>query len=61
MQDVGGLLHLDHERRVATRDVVGCPYARVNTIDQSDLGARRRHERAGLGHQTDQCRLSQVR
>ena len=46
VQDVGGFLHLDHERRLPARDVVRCADARVDAIDDPDLRARRRHERS---------------
>ena len=60
VQDVGGLLHLDHERRVAARDVVRCADAREDAIDQRDLRLARRHERSGLRHDAEQRGLPQV-
>ena len=60
VQDVGCLLHLDHERRVAPRDVVRRPDAGVNSVYQWNLGLARGHERAGLRHQADEGGLPQV-
>ena len=60
VQDVGRLLHLDHERRLAARDVVGRADAREDAIDDRQLGAARRHERPGLRHQAEERRLPQV-
>ena len=40
VQDVGGLLHLDHEGRLAARDVVGGADAREDAVDDRQLGAR---------------------
>ena len=56
VQDVGGLLHLDHEGGLAAGDVVGRADPREEAIDDRQLGAARRHERAGLGHQAEQRR-----
>ena len=61
VEDVRGLLHLDHEGRLAARDVVRRADARVDAIDQPELGVARRHERAGLGQQRQQRDLTQVR
>ena len=44
MQDVGGFLHFDHERRLAARDVVGRADPREDAIDDRNLGVARRHE-----------------
>ena len=57
----GRLLHFDHERRLAARDVVRCAHAREDSIDDSEFGLTRRDERPGLRHQRDERRLSQVR
>ena len=61
VEDARGLLHLHHERRLPARDVVGRADAGVDAVDDRQLGLPRRHEGAGLGHQAEQGRLSQVR
>ena len=60
VQDVGGLLHLDHERRLAAGDVVGRADAGEDAIDDRHLRLARRHERSDLRQQRDQRRLAQV-
>jgi hypothetical protein len=60
MQNVCGLLHLNHERRLAARDVVRCPDARVNAIDDTDFRPGRWNERPCLGHKADERRLPQI-
>ena len=60
VHDVGCLVHLDHERRPATCEIVARADPCENTIDQPDLRARRRHETADLRHEHDQCDLADV-
>ena len=60
VQDVGGLLHLDHERRLAARDVVGRADAREDAVDDRQLRVLRRHERSDLREQRQQRGLPQV-
>ena len=60
MKNVGGLLHLHHERRVSARDVVGGSDPREDAIDERNLGFARRHERADLRHDRQERRLAQV-
>ena len=47
-EDVRRLLHLDHEGALAAREVVARADAREHAIDDADLRAARRHERADL-------------
>ena len=60
VQDVRRLLHLDHERRLAARDVVGRADAREDAIDERQLRLARRHERSDLRHDAEQRGLPQV-
>ena len=60
VQDVRGLLHLHHERRLAARDVVRGADAGEDAVDDAQLGLARRHERAGLRQQAQQRHLAQV-
>ena len=60
VQDVRGLLHLDHERGLPASDVVGCADAREDAVDERDLRVLRRHERPGLREQRQQRSLAQV-
>ena len=58
-QDVGGLLHLDHERRLAAQDLVARADAREDAVDEPELGLARRHEAAHLRHERDERHLAQ--
>ena len=60
VQDVRRLLHLDHEGRLAARDVVGRADAGEDPIDDRQLGAAARHERPGLRHEAEQCGLAEI-
>ena len=46
IEDRGGLDHLDHEGRAAAGEIVGGADAAEQAIDDADMGASRRHERA---------------
>ena len=61
IEDRGGLDHLDHERRAPARQIVGRADAREQPVDDADVRARRRHERAHLRHHADQRVLAQKR
>ena len=61
VQDVGRLLHLDHERRVTAGDVVRRTDAREDAIDERNLRRAGRNERTGLRHDGEQRRLPQIR
>ena len=50
VHDIGGLVHLDHEGRLAAREVVVRADPREDAIDETDLGARRRDEASDLRH-----------
>ena len=60
MQDVGRLLHLHHEGRLPARDVIRRADPGEQAIDDRQLRAPRRNERARLGHEAEQRALSQV-
>ena len=59
VQDAGRLEHLDHEGRLALRDVVRCPDARENLVHDADVRRFGRDERAHLRHEDDEGRLPQ--
>ena len=50
-QDVGRLLHLDHEGGLAAQDLVGGADAREDAVDEAELGLARGHEAAHLRHE----------
>jgi hypothetical protein len=54
-----GLLHLDHEGRLAAEGWSEAP-TRVNAIDEAELGLARGHEAAHLRHHHDERGLAQV-
>ena len=60
VQNVGGFLHLDHERGVTASDVVRCPDAREDAIDDWNLGVAGRYERADLRHERDERSLPEI-
>ena len=60
VHDVRRLVHLDHEGRLAAREIVVRADAGENAIDQTDLRARRRNEAADLRHQNNQRHLPDV-
>ena len=49
VQYVGSLRHLDHERRLAARQIVGSADARKDAIDPRQRNACCRHETADVG------------
>src|SRR3954468_13652277 len=53
VQDVRGLVHLDHEGRVAAGEVVARPDAGKDAIDQSDAAGLGRRPAADLSEQSD--------
>jgi hypothetical protein len=57
-EDLRGLLHLDHERRVARGEIVRRADAREDAVDDADVRPRGGHEAANLRHQRDQRRLA---
>src|SRR6266446_2220686 len=59
MQNRCSLSHLDHESRSTTREVVRCPHARPNAIEQRQARSLRRYKAAHLREQTDDRGLSQ--
>src|SRR6266536_3034294 len=61
MQNRCSLSHLDHESRSTTREVVRCPHARPNAIEQRQARALRRYKAAHLRQQTDDSGLPQHR
>ena len=58
VQDVGGLRHLDHERRAAPGKIISRTDAGEHAIERSDLRRRGRHEAADVREDHDQCRLA---
>ena len=61
IEDRRGLDHLDHEGRMAARQIVGGADAREQPVDHADMGGARRHEAAHLGEHGDQRVLAQER
>src|SRR5438874_195297 len=59
IEDRRGLHHLDHEGRASAREIVGRPNAREQPVDNTQLGAPRRHETAHLGEDRNQRVLPQ--
>ena len=59
VQDVGRLIHLDHEGRFARGQVVRRPHPGEDPVDHPETCAARRHITAHLRHQADQGRLTQ--
>ena len=60
VEDLGGLDHLDHERRLPGRKVVLRADAREDAVEERQPRFVRGHERARLGHQRDERDLAQV-
>ena len=60
VEDVAGLAHLDHEGRLAAREVVAGADAGQDAVDRADHRARRRHEAADVREQHDQRVLAHV-
>src|SRR5207247_7277045 len=60
VDDVRSFIHLDHESRLPTREIVIGADASENAIDQANLRAFRRDETADLRHQHNQCDLTDV-
>ena len=61
IEDAGRFEHLDHESRLALRNVVRSPDARENFVHIADMGRLRGYVRTHLGHQDDQRGLAQQR
>ncbi len=62
VQDVGGLGHLNHERRLAQREVVGRSHTGEDLVDHAHMCALCRHEAAHLCHERDEgCLAKQGR
>ena len=61
IEDAGRFEHLDHEGRLALRNVVRSPDARENLVHIADMGRLRGYVRTHLGHQNDQRGLAQQR
>ena len=59
-QNVGDLVHLDHERRLAGRQIVRRADAREQLVHDADARRARGDEAAHLGHQHDQRDLAHV-
>ena len=53
VQDIGRLLHLDHERAAAAGQVIARAHAREDAIQQRDAGALGRHERTHMRQDGD--------
>ena len=60
VNDVRGLVHLDHEGRLAARKIVARSDSGKNTVHQADLRARGRNETPDLRHQDNQRHLADV-
>ena len=60
VQDVGGFAHLDHEGRLAAREVVAGADAGEDAVDRPDRGACGGNETADVGKQHDQRVLAHV-
>src|SRR5208283_1448939 len=60
VQDVGRLVHLHHEGRVAARKVVAGPDTREYPVHEPDPARRGGDPRANLGHEGDQGDLPDV-
>ena len=58
VEDIGGLVHLDHEGALATGEVVGRAHASEDAIDHADGGLPCGHEAAHLGQQGDETHLA---
>ena len=58
-QDVGRLLHLDHEGGLAAQDLVRGPHAGEDPVEEAHLGLASRDEAAHLGHQGHEGGLAQ--
>ena len=53
VQDVGGLVHFDHEGRVAAGQFVACADSGEDAIDKAETAALGGYPGTGLGHQDD--------
>ena len=60
VENVGSLVHLDHERRVAPCEVVARAHPREDPVDESDVAALCRHPASDLRQQRDQRDLADV-
>ncbi len=60
VEDVRGLVHLDHEGALAAAEIVAGADARENAVEQSDHRALGRHEAAAMGQQRDDRDLPDV-
>ncbi len=58
IEDGGGLGHLDHKSRLATRNVIRSANASEYLVDKADTSGRSGNERTDLGHQDDQGGLA---
>ena len=60
VQDIGGLVHLDHEGRLSPGQVVARADPGEEPVDDADLGLLSRDEAAGLGQQGQESHLADV-
>ena len=58
VENVGRLVHLQHERGLTPAEVIGGPDAGEDAIHQAKLGPVGRHEGTHLGHQCDEGHLA---
>ena len=60
VEDVGGLVHLDHEGGVAACEFVAGADAGEDAINEAEATVARGHPRAGLGHENNEGYLTNV-
>ena len=60
MQNRRSFVHLDHERRAATSEIIRCADTREDAIDRTNAQTFGRHEAADVSENRDQGSLSHI-